>query len=377
MCPPLRLIMRWKRTVTMLSATAYLLAAAGCTSVSPTESITFQPGVCHKLPDSDQWAITVRAGVYSRSFLNSLEPHIVKYMEAHRIIPNDAEAQTFEARTAPFLDDHPKGKVIRVAVTGKVQPLKPSDAAGLVQDRILLNSDEVARLRSESGTSAGWVTFRAVLSKGDRRDFTGRAQILDDQGLTVISDIDDTIKITEVNNTPHMLKNTFLLAFRPVPGMAPLYAKWTAERGAAFHYLSESPLELHDPLVEFLAASGYPPGTMDLREIDWEGSRIRAFLKIVAAPPDFKIKSIQRMIDELPNRRYVLIGDSSQHDPEVYGETARRYRRQVQRILIRDVTCQGPDDPRYQAAFDGLPRTLWQVFRDPSEIADALPRQGM
>ena len=61
---------------------------------------------------------------------------------------------------------------------------------------------------------------------------------------------------------------------------------------------------------------------------------------------------------------------------EVYSEAARLYPRQVIRILIHDVTCQGPDDPRYQKDFNGLHRSLWQIFRNPSEIKDAIPPAG-
>jgi phosphatidate phosphatase APP1 len=51
---------------------------------------------------------------------------------------------------------------------------------------------------------------------------------------------------------------------------------------------------------------------------------------------------------------------------------ARRFPRQVKAILIRDVTGQGPAAERYDKAFHGLPKTLWQVFREPSEGLTAL-----
>jgi hypothetical protein len=352
------------------------LLAAGCTSIGPGESVTFQPGVCHRVGDNGDWIITIRAGVYSKSWLNRLEPDLIRIMEAHKLIPDSEEARIFAARLAPFLDDHPRGKVIRLAVAGTVQPLRASNVAGLVEDRLVVSSAQFAQARAEAGPADGWLTFRAVLSAGDQREFIGRAQIVENHGLTVVSDIDDTIKITDVNNTERMLKNTFLLPFQPVPDMAPLYSRWATDEGASFHYLSESPLELHAPLAEFLGNAGYPPGTIELREIDWEGSRIRGFLKIAAAPRAFKLNAIERMIGELPERRYVLVGDSSQHDPEVYGEVARRHPDQVLRIFIRDVTCQPPEDPRYREAFNGLRPDMWRIFREPIEIKGAFPQRA-
>ena len=37
-----------------------------------------------------------------------------------------------------------------------------------------------------------------------------------------------------------------------------------------------------------------------------------------------------------PKRRFILIGDSGEKDPEVYREIQRRFPAQVQEIMIRD-----------------------------------------
>ena len=56
----------------------------------------------------------------------------------------------------------------------------------------------------------------------------------------VISDIDDTVKITEVRDRHAMLRNTFLREFQPVPGMADFYQTLARSNGAAFHYTPHS-----------------------------------------------------------------------------------------------------------------------------------------
>jgi hypothetical protein len=45
------------------------------------------------------------------------------------------------------------------------------------------------------------------------------------------------------------------------------------------------------------------------------------------------------------------------------------------RILIRDVTKEPPEAERYRKAFQGLPKELWQIFKEPLEIKQALPRK--
>jgi len=58
---------------------------------------------------------------------------------------------------------------------------------------------------------------------GPARRIEGRALLVPAQGLSVISDIDDTVKVTQVRDQQQMLLNTFVRAFEAVPGMAQHY----------------------------------------------------------------------------------------------------------------------------------------------------------
>ncbi len=73
--------------------------------------------------------------------------------------------------------------------------------------------------------------------------------------------------------------------------------------------------------------------------------------------------TIQSLMTCCAGRRVILIGDSGEHDPEIYAEIARQYPQQVIRILIRDVTEEGELATRYQKTFKGLPKSLWTVFQ--------------
>jgi hypothetical protein len=364
---------RWARAVTGV----LLLALSGCGSsryLSKDESITFQPGPGYQINDG-HWVVEVRASVYRESWLNDIEPMMMHWLESHKFVAGSAEEKILNTRLSLFLFDHPAGKTLSVRAGDRTCALSPSDASGRVLSRIVLTEQAVNAIEARQSDGHGWLTFQLRTDKDDSRTFTCRAQILRPRGLCVISDIDDTIKITDVNNTTRMLKNTFCYEFKAVPGMAAVFSTWAKDRGAALHYLSASPLELHEPLSEFMDKVGFPAGTMDLRQIDWGGSRLKGFMAIMEAPQEFKIGEIRRLIDALPDRDYVLVGDSGQHDPEVYAAIARLYPKQVQRIFIRDVTCEDPSSPRYQETFAGLPGGLLRTFRDPAEILDAIPEK--
>lgn len=357
-----------------LVGAAVCVFAAGCGpshTLSSNESVCLQRAVCFERPDG-AWAVAIRGSVYRKSWLNRIEPGLVDWLHSHHVVKDAAEAATLENRLALFLDDHPSGIALDVRV-GDAPKSLPTSEGGRILGSLILAAQAIDQCHSNDSPNSGWMTFPVRMANGDHRMFDCEAEVLQKKGLSIVSDIDDTIKITDVNNTKLFLQNTFLLPYRSVPGMAELYATWKKEKGAAFHYLSLTPIELYAPYAEFLAADGFPKGTIDLPVIEWGRSRLKGFMSMMDDAPEFKETQLRFLIDALPERDYVLIGDSSQHDPEGYAETARRYPKQIKRILIHDVTCQGPDSPRYQETFRGLPRELWQIYREPAEIRNAIP----
>ena len=129
----------------------------------------------------------------------------------------------------------------------------------------------------------------------------------------------------------------------------------------------------HVPTIpRFAASNGFPAGTFHMKQFRVKDG---SFLKLFASPEEFKTGVIELMLERFPKRRFVLVGDSGEKDPEVYGAMARRHPEQVVRILIRDVTKEKADAERYRKTFQGLPRELWQIFKEPGEIEQAIPQR--
>jgi phosphatidate phosphatase APP1 len=64
-------------------------------------------------------------------------------------------------------------------------------------------------------------------------------------------------------------------------------------------------------------------------------------------------------------RTLVLIGDSGEHDPEIYGFIARKYPKRINQIFIRAVKNEKKDDERFFKAFKDVPKEKWLIFTDP------------
>jgi phosphatidate phosphatase APP1 len=213
---------------------------------------------------------------------------------------------------------------------------------------------------------AGSLEFEAVLPEKDKRLFKGSLIFAAPAGITVISDIDDTIKITQVHDRKATLRSTLLEPFKPVEGMAQLYQTWVASDHPEFYYVSASPWQLYLPLADFVKSNGFPAGVFYLKDFRLKD---RSRFSLFESPEKYKPAVIEPLMRKSPERKFVLVGDSGERDPEIYGNLARHFSGQVSHIFIRNVTGEPPQSPRYQHAFHDLPARLWSVFSDPSEIA--------
>ncbi len=276
--------------------------------------------------------------------------------------------EVFTERARPFLVDNQQGKAISVRLGTKDYPVGQSGANGHFRGTIRLGKEEAAALVRGPGGQAGWVMFQAVTPPGDDRIFPGKVGLLAETGISVISDVDDTVKVSQVRDRRELLANTFLREFRGVPGMAEAYRKWAAD-GAAFHYVSASPWQLYDPLARFLAAEGFPDGSFHLKVFRLKDP---SFFDLYADPEAYKRRAIEPILKSFPGRKFVLVGDSGEKDPEVYGALARDHRAQIVRIFIRDVTGEPADGERYRTAFQAVGKERWRVFRSADEIRDLI-----
>jgi phosphatidate phosphatase APP1 len=194
---------------------------------------------------------------------------------------------------------------------------------------------------------------------------TGQAYLIPPTGLSVISDIDDTLKHSHVACKQTLLANTFLRPFETIPGMAGIFRDWWAE-GAAFHYVSSSPWQLYEHLAEHLVSEGFPTGSFHLRHFRLRDHLLRRLLMLRRSG---KLGVIRSLLKRFPRRRFLLVGDSGEHDPEIYGALARRYPQQVARILIRQLAGERDTLRRYARAFRGVDPARLKLFEDAGELA--------
>jgi phosphatidate phosphatase APP1 len=163
----------------------------------------------------------------------------------------------------------------------------------------------------------------------------------------IISDIDDTVLWSNVTNKFRMLKMlavTNAHTRKPFKGVTAFYCALRdgigGDEGNPIFYVSSSPWHLYTPLVDFLQAQGIPLGPLMLKELGVKHLVGRG------RHHSHKLSNIEKILQTYPNLPFVLIGDSGQHDPEIYREVVKMYPERIRAIYIRNVN---PDPSRIEA----------------------------
>lgn len=331
--------------------------------IKADEEVLFFPTYAVRRPGADRWSLPIHGWIFEREADSLRRAAALEILRRGLgLSSDDSRNAVFRARMQYFLADNERGKEVFVRLGGGVYSAGMSAENGHFQRTLQVPSGEIAGLRAVAD-ARGWVSFHAVSRPQDPRSFRGRVQVLAGQGRSVISDIDDTIKISEVTDRSALLANTLLKPFRPVPGMGSRYRRW-AEEGAALHYVSASPWQLYPALAEFLEAEGFPAGSFHLKTVRLKDTTA---LALFGSQQAYKIGVIEGILADFPERKFTLVGDSGEQDPEIYGAIARKHRAQVERILIRSLGSGNGARERYLRAFEDLPRGLWQLIDDSPE----------
>jgi phosphatidate phosphatase APP1 len=152
----------------------------------------------------------------------------------------------------------------------------------------------------------------------------------------VISDLDDTVVRSSATN---VLKMAWIVVRNnahtrlPFEGVAAFYRALQlgpdSKASNPVFYVSSSPWNIYDMLVDFLNVHGVPHGPLFLK--DWS-------LSVLGKHRDYKIGVIRHLLRTYENLPFVLIGDSGEEDPEIYLRAVQEHQGRIKAIYIRDVT---------------------------------------
>jgi phosphatidate phosphatase APP1 len=100
-----------------------------------------------------------------------------------------------------------------------------------------------------------------------------------------------------------------------------------------FFYVSSSEWNLYDYLKRIFRYNNLPEGIFLLNQV----KRWYQLFKTGRTGHSGKLMRISRILQVFPLQRFVLLGDNSQKDPEIYKAIAEKYPRQIAAVYIRNV----------------------------------------
>lgn len=258
--------------------------------------------------------------------------------------------------------------IVRRLLSREIGGVEVQGVLGGVSAQAVSDSDGFFTLCFENNDSSfetGWHDAQLTIP-GRERVSRAHVQVVDDRACAygLISDLDDTVIQSDVTRIGRMLFTVLTGNARtrsPFPGVGSLYRALARHKSAQVpdhptpdgdalvqtgrtrkrgrnpvFYVSSSPWNFFDLLWQFLEYRRIPLGPLFLR--NWGAD-------LLTGHGSYKHAVIERIFRAYPKLGFVLVGDSGEHDPEIYAEVAHKFPGRVLGIYIRDVT-EGAGDVR-------------------------------
>lgn len=188
---------------------------------------------------------------------------------------------------------------------------------------------------------AGWHNVSAKGLSGAAAGVEGDGKVFHPvskkQGF--ISDIDDTFLVSHSRNIFRRLRALLTKTpqtRKPFEGVVAHYQalalnNTTEDNPHPFFYVSSSEWNLYDYIRDFCRYHGLPEGIFLLSSL----KQLSSFVKSGSNNHQTKYDRIARIMEEYPATHFVLLGDDTQHDPEIYRKIVAQFGTQVNAVYLR------------------------------------------
>lgn len=171
---------------------------------------------------------------------------------------------------------------------------------------------------------------------------TGEVRIVaKNQKHIIVSDIDDTVMISHSTQILKKLRLMLLknaLTRSPFQGVSKFYRALAEgklkQESNPFFFVSSSEWNLYDLLDDFFHFNHIPKGVFILRKLK---TSIYKFWKSGGGSHEHKFEKIESLLKFYPDQKFILIGDSGQHDPDIYSRLALNFPDRIETIFIRKI----------------------------------------
>ncbi|KAF2173435.1 hypothetical protein M409DRAFT_15721 [Zasmidium cellare ATCC 36951] len=253
-------------------------------------------------------------------------------------------------RVEPFENGPGEGQ--NITLPYETTPEGDFDAFLPINSNGLRNGNETQEIQK----LATWVT--------NTTEGNATAYLVPNEGLTVVSDIDDILRITKIYDPKEGLLNSFARPYVAWENMPDIYANWSQSLpNTHFHYLTTLPEQVTRNYEEFIYDT-YPAGSFDTRPLNFSD---------VSATLSIRQFLLTKLFETFPQRKFILVADTSNSDvmrdyPGLYHSNPD----QVQCIFLRNTTATDSSDrfPYNTDSFKDIPQEKYMFFVNADDLTN-------
>ncbi|HNW34924.1 MAG TPA: DUF2183 domain-containing protein [Candidatus Ozemobacteraceae bacterium] len=311
-----------------------------------------------------------------KSFLPLPDNKLVVYGKVMYLDPEDLQENLENEHLELFFNHRAKDLPLTITVASmsiQTQTNKVGDFIGIVPAATVL------KLQGETSVSFTSSKFPAFHE-------TARFNLPTHPLYLIVSDIDDSVLESSEGK---MLKAIANSLFRPVhrreavKGTPEIYRsliRGTQGVDSLLVFLSGSPVYLAPRLEIFFSDKAFPDHALILQNVGpkeniwdrWFNKDVKR--NLTTATMEYKLLQLAKLFKWYPELQVILLGDSLADDPEIYQKMAEEFPGKVRLVVIRNITKQPFDAPRY-AGLKKAARLI--VWNDPILLRQALANENI
>lgn len=322
------------------------------------EDVILYPTYLYLDKSASEYKVKIHLHVFKKKENSIKRKILIQELEKYLKVSDEDNSKIFQERIRSFLVDNKRGKRVSVRVLGQDYALKETEANGRSITEIKIPKKSILENTNQ-------IEVNVNSSSRNKKEYKGKIWIIPEDSTCVISDVDDTIKLSDVRNKKKLLENSFIKPFEKISGMNDYYSSLTSNV-SCFLFVSASPWQMYNHLSKFFLDEKFPESIYFMKDIrlkDW------SVLNLFESPDNYKIQKIEPILKEWKNVKFILVGDSGEKDPEAYATLFRKYPDQIKKIYIRVAYDENLEE-RIKRVFSGIEKDKYFFFKDPREIKE-------
>ncbi|CAG8530699.1 1138_t:CDS:2 [Diversispora eburnea] len=310
---------------------------------------------------TDEWNIRIRGWAYSapkstrtRSLFLGLTSRVTGIQKT------DASYEILESRTSLFWANNIDDKEFTAKIIGLTDSNKMS-LEGDPNDLSIEHLKEMSSIKISplTGNLSGYLTIKQSIVDKWLRQEESNAQAVGKFFQNLIGKGNNKIQLLKIQSVCDDEKSHTTYGVVNLIGPKG-FSVISYNKSVAFHYVSNSPWQLFPMIGSFFNTYHFPPGSAHLKFYDgiFKSARNQR-----DQPMASKFMYIRELLKDFPERKFILIGDTGELDPEIYTTIARENPDRIIKIFVRDVTTAHVKDLPAQPAKRSYTQTFTTTYK--------------